>query len=151
MLNKLFLISVLLFTTSLLGLAQVVLFSVPEGQFRIDYNQNIIVANHSEFPSTSGATEVLVDFEQVYQFNTVPTQLEMGVGYQVQASGENYTLYFSPLPLMVIESVTEVMDEPMTLAQIDLLTIDQATVNSFAGIEIRGGFSQTYDKTSYRI
>ncbi len=81
--------------------------------------------------------------------------------YQIVAGGmdhqsDTFQLVFSSLPLMQIMTSEQIPDEPKILSRISLQSYDEhnpdnliTSFNTFAGIEIRGGTSQQYDKKSF--
>lgn len=61
-----------------------------------------------------------------------------------------YTLYFTQLPIISIESSNEILDEPKTLANFIYSDESQILISKI-GIELRGGSSQKFPKKTYDI
>jgi len=132
--------------------AQNVAITLPSYSYEIDHTKHLIVAIHQgQLPSTVGASSISVQLDEDYTFAQVPSVLETGTGYAVLKENEQYQLFFSPLPLLVVNSELTIVDEPPVLGEIRYVSQTEDPFLSVMGIEIRGAWSQTYPKKSYRF
>ena len=132
--------------------SQTVNLTIPSNRYAVDYSNHLIVVNsQNSYPNTAAATLVSIDLDQTYSFNTVPSELENGVGYEVSNLTDEYTLFFSPLPLLSINTDSAIVDEPAVHGTITFSEPESEPLISHLGIETRGGFSQTYPKKSFRF
>lgn len=83
-----------------------------------------------------------------YSFTPIPDQLEYSKAYTVTKDSENYTLYFTQLPLISITADSTIVDEPKILAEFSY-SDDKVSFSSYIGIEIRGGVSRKYPKKTF--
>ena len=65
-------------------------------------------------------------------------------------SSDQFVLYFTPLPIISIETNNIIVDEPKVQA-VFTYSDNEQTLSSNIGIEIRGGASQSYPKKTYDI
>ncbi len=148
-------ITIFLFFISIVTFSQNVNIVADNGKFIIDEDLKLIVCNknvtaYNDLSTTSSLTIELNG--NSYTFNTVPNKLENGKPYNVTLSSTVFQLYFSKLPLLNIDTSNEIQDEPKVLANLKLTdTSNSEAILSYCGIELRGGFSQSYPKKSYDI
>ena len=150
--------TITLFTTFILittsGFSQLLNLDIPEHRFRIDpYNKIIVVQRQSldEYSDLSAYSEVdltLLNFE--FTFVEVPESLEFTGWYIVNNGSADYNLFFTQLPLIKIQSSTNIPDEPKVPAEFYYADADQVLIATI-GIERRGGISQAYPKKTYDL
>jgi len=149
------LIAVILFFISIATFSQSVNIIAENGKFIIDEDLKLIVCNKdiSVHNDLSATTSLTIDLNgNSYVFNTIPNKLENGGQYNVTFNSIVFQLYFSKLPLININTTHEIQDEPKVLASLTFTdTSDADAVQSHCGIELRGGFSQSYPKKSYDL
>ncbi|MDJ0364671.1 CotH kinase family protein [Hymenobacter sp. H14-R3] len=69
--------------------------------------------------------------------------------YPATAGSTHYTLYFTQLPIIEINTHYQIVDEPGVRAVFSLVDTAGTAMQSAMGIEIRGGWSQSLPKKSY--
>ncbi len=148
-------IAILFFFISIVTFSQSVNITADNGKFIIDEDLKLIVCNkditaHNDLSTTTSLT---IDLNgNSYTFNTIPNKLENGKPYDVTFSSTVFKLYFSKLPLININTPNNIPDEPKVLASFTITdTSDAEAIESHCGIELRGGFSQSYPKKSYDL
>lgn len=80
--------------------------------------------------------------------------MEYGKAYPLKITSNNITkefdIYFTSFAIARIMHIEEINDEPKSLARIYInSTFHQSIFDSYVGIEIRGNFSQRYEKKSF--
>ncbi|GAG83075.1 unnamed protein product, partial [marine sediment metagenome] len=96
--------------------------------------------------------------EVVNELGQIVTNRPYLVIAKLNMQSDTFRLVFTTFPLIHIMTLEEIQDEPKILSRIEMqycpdsiVEISLSTFNTFAGIEIRGGSSSTYDKKSYGI
>ncbi len=153
--KKLFLLLSILFNT-IFCFSQNLTISISENHFGIDENNSLIVS-HIEgienYTNTTGFDEIIINLDQNnYYFNSIPASLEYSDSYLITDTDTSiqYTLYFTQLPIILVEPTTAIVDEPKVLANF-IYSDDEQVLISNIGIEIRGGSSQSYPKKTYDL
>ena len=151
--------SLLLFSiilNSIFSFAQIVTINISENHFRIDENKSLIVSHFEEidnYTDMTGFNEIIISLGQNnFYFNSIPANLEYSDSYlitDVNTSNE-YTLYFTQLPIISVESNSTIVDEPKVLANFIYSDNEQVLISNI-GIEIRGVTSQFYPKKTYDL
>jgi len=127
---------------------------IDNGKSIIDESLNLIICNEeiSGYDLTNINSLSITINGNNYIFSIIPSQLEYGTAYQVSLNSQQYTLYFSQLPLINIYPSQQIVDEPKVLADFILSDVANSQVTiSYCGIEYRGGYSQSFPKKSYDI
>jgi len=148
------LIFILLFLISIVAFCQDIEIIVENGKFILDDDLNLIVCNKdvSEIDITTATTLSINLNGAVFDFLTIPNELESGEQYLVDFNSQTYLLYFSELALININTTETIVDEPKVLANFLFTDIsEEPAITSYCGIELRGGVSQSYPKKSYDI
>jgi hypothetical protein len=141
---------------STFSFAQELEVSIPEKHFAVDESKSLIVsriADIEDYSNTSTNTEVNIKLGQKdYTFNVVPDSLVYSSSYQITdtISSNQYTLYFTPLPIISITATDSIVDEPKILASLDY-SDDEQTITSNIGIELRGASSLSFPKKTYDL
>lgn len=128
---------------------------VPANQYQIDQNLHLIVVNQDVLliNSTWTDSKTGIFLDKNYIFQNPQGTVEIGNPYIIVDSltNEEFTLYFTQLPLVSISTSEIIVDEPKVLASFQLVESDQTEVVSNIGIEYRGGYTQSLPKKSYGI
>ena len=141
---------------SIHGKAQTLSIEVPNNAYGIDETLFLIVSRIQDmenYQDIGNYDEILIALGgDEYSFISNPESLAYSNSYTVEntSSLDQYILYFTELPLVMIDSEEAIVDEPKILASL-IYTDDQQTINSNIGIELRGGFSQSYPKKTYDL
>lgn len=136
--------------------SQILTIDVPENKFGIDDSDALILSriqNMEDYQDIGNYSEVFINFDQNnFRFLTSPNSLSYSNSYQVEDinNSNEFTLYFTQLPIILINSDNTIVDEPKVHANF-IYTDDEQTVISNIGIEIRGGSSQAYPKKTYDL
>ncbi|RZJ93721.1 MAG: hypothetical protein EOO60_04680, partial [Hymenobacter sp.] len=99
--------------------------------------------------STSDSNALMLDKE--YSFNKTDLDLGTERAYTAAANNTAYTVYFTKLPIIHINTRYRIVDAPNVYATFSMSESNGALTTSNLGIEIRGGNSQSYDKKSYEL
>lgn len=128
---------------------------VPSVSFGTDTEKQLIVCNadvHLLNTLNSGLkTGVILD--GLYDFVVPVDTLKNGFAYSVLKSGLDlhYTLYFTSLPLIFINSESEINGESFVFAEFLLAETNKDPEFGQVGIRYRGSYSQIFPKKSFRI
>ncbi len=137
---------VLLFAASALPAQEV----IPDNRAQVDESIKLIVCNG--LPSGTPAT--LQIRGKVFSLPSV-SSFSYGQKYTVSRNGQNYSLYFTELPLLVIDNVDAAnitRTGPEQTGDMTLKDIVGSYDHSYrAALRIRGNMSQYYPKKSYRM
>ncbi len=121
---------------------------------QIDRDLGLIVAhleNLDEYNDLSDYTEIVVGLgAETYSFDVLPSGLTYTQGYVVRADTDNYTLYFTELPLMAIQTREDIVDEPKVLGTLTYAD-DSLQLTTYIGVELRGGSTLTAPKKTLDI
>ena len=148
--KKLFLLVLILFNT-IFCFSENLTITIPENQFGIDESNDLIIShieNIDNYTNTSGFDDIIITLDQNnYTFNSIPASLDYTHSYIITETNttNQYTLYFTELPIIVIQPTSNIPDEPKVLANF-VYSDDEQVLISNIGIELRGGFSQTFPK-----
>ena len=136
--------------------SQTLTINIPDNEFGIDETISVIVSriqNIENYQDIGSYDKIIISLgENDYNFISNPDGLEYSNSYIVEEikTSNPYTIYFTQLPIILIESDDTIVDEPKTLATLVYTDYEQ-TVISNIGIELRGGISQAYPKKTYDI
>lgn len=143
-----------LFCLFLAFLGKANLIEIPTEFYRVDNDKKIILTNYnvSYFnKSQDDITEIVLDTN--YKFSESQTKIEIGKPYHLIEidTQKEFTLYFTELPIISIDTDFTIVDTPKVLAQFKLIETDKEEISSYIGIEYRGATSQSYPKKSLEI
>lgn len=137
-----------------LAVSQTLNIEIPENHFGIDNDISLVLSlldNNADYSDLSGFSEVTISLNgDNYTFDSVPNSLDYSNSYSISNSINQYTIYFTELPIITIQSDSMIMDEPKVLGAFTYADEDQVVVSNI-GIEIRGGLSQTFPKKTYDL
>ena len=131
--------------------SQTLTINVSDNKFGIDETLSVIVSriqNIGDYQDIGNYDEVIITLgENNYSFISNTNSLEYANSYIVEEvkTSHQYTIYFTKLPIILIKSDNTIVDDPKVLANL-VYTDDEQTVTSNIGIELRGGYSQSYPK-----
>lgn len=132
---KRFYILTLLLLVQATAFSQVLTIEIPEHRFRIDPYNNIVViqreslAEYSNLAEYEGIDLALNNFD--FQFNSVPANLEFTGSYSINNGTDDYSLFFTQLPLLKIQTSTHIpgtgggMNAEFSYADFDQIMVEQ--------------------------
>ncbi|UQB67396.1 CotH kinase family protein [Epilithonimonas zeae] len=125
---------------------------LPKDSYRIDEGKRLIVCNTdlSKLEFDGQAITININGNDFKVLDNVTT-LKIGSRYILSWEMIRYSIYFTELPLLYINSASTIVDTPKVLSHITIVERDGKTVVSNAGIEYRGASSQLYPKKSFEI
>lgn len=139
-----------------LSYSQTLSINITEKKFGLDQIHLIIVSrlqNIDEYQDIGDYNEINIRLgDRNYSFISPPDNLSYTNSYVVEdmMSSDQFVLYFTPLPIISIETNNIIVDEPKVQA-VFTYSDNEQTLSSNIGIEIRGGSSQSYPKKTYDI
>ena len=147
---------ILLILFSTICKSQTLLISVSKNKFGKDETLSLIVSqihNIENYQNIGIYNEIIISFENNdYRFISNPNYLDYSNSYLIEDLNtlSQYTLYFTEIPIIIINSGNPIIDEPKVFANF-VYTDQNKTINSNIGIELRGVNSQNYPKKTYDI
>lgn len=141
---------------STLCFSQTLNINIEKNKFGIDDTLSILVSridNISSYNNLNNYNEIIISLDQEkFSFNNLPDSLEYSHSYLVKNinSTDQYTLYFTQLPIVSINTENTIINEPKVHANL-VYSDSLQTITSDIGIELRGGFSQSYPKKTYDL
>ena len=121
----------------------------------VDYELQLILVNQDVNLLNAQVVdqkESLTVDGKVFTFSSTIDDLKVGERYSVSdAMGFFFDLYFTELPVVCIQTIESIVDEPRVLAMFDMTESDGSVVSSSIGIEYRGGSTSHFPKSSYRL
>lgn len=143
-----------LILTQVVGFSQVLTISFPEHRFRIDpYNHIIVVQSDSveNYTGLSNYEEIDISLNNmVYHFVEIPGNLQYTSSYVVNNGSNDFQLFFTQLPLLKIQSSTNISPGQKIPAEFLYADRDQILIATI-GISFRGNMSQSFPKKSYDL
>lgn len=136
--------------------SQTLSINITEKKFGLDQIHLIIVSrvqNIDEYQDIGDYNEINIRLgDRNYRFISPPDNLSYTNSYVVEdmMSSDQFVLYFTPLPIISIETNNIIVDEPKVQA-VFTYSDNEQTLSLNIGIEIRGGSSQSYPKKTYDI
>lgn len=139
-----------------IGTSKTLVIDIPAPDFQIDTTKNLVLSRIDAIETYSNLSmysEVIISFAgNDYDFVNQPSSLTYSDKYSITKDGIVYTLYFSKLPIISINtSQQSIPDEPKILASFTYSDEKQRLTTPFLGIEKRGGVSQGYPKNTYDL
>ncbi|MBO0357227.1 CotH kinase family protein [Hymenobacter sp. BT186] len=121
--------------------------------YHIDHHKNIVIINQSTSELISGAGEaknhLLLD--ETYEFLAPVYSVNESASYKVVCRDSMYTAYFTKLPIIHINTRSQIVDTPSVYASFSMSENNRAFTQSAIGIELRGASSQSLPKKSYEL
>lgn len=128
-------------------------FSLSSNSTFLDQNKKLIIANYIPEDFVYDENIMLeIDNEQ-YNLLRPPALPEYGTPYKLKKDGEDFTLYFSPLPLLNIRSFEEIetYSDELVPGKFEMSDTTGFTYASYIGVKVRGASSRNYPKKSYQL
>ena len=148
------LIVTVFFLNAILSVAQSLTLEVSEDHFFIAEDKNLIVSHLNDIASYADLTGVeditLYLGDLSFSFNDIPAAIDYKSAYNISYLEQEYSLYFTSLPLISIETPNVIINEEKVLANFIYSDEEQVLVSKI-GIELRGGFSLSYPKKTYDL
>ena len=134
--------------------AQTLQIVVEPDHFGIDSDKKIIVSHLFEIDNYSNLSdyqEIEISFDlDVFVFKNLPIKLAYEDSYLLKKGTNEYRLFLTQLPLIFLNTTTPIVDDPKN--SVDFIYADENQVlHEQPGVEIRGGFSQTFPKKTYDL
>lgn len=125
---------------------------IPEKQFNTDNENKLILCNYDLSQITFDNTSIYLHVNNLKYEVLGSYSLSIGTSYSIK-SDENvyFKIYFTELPIINIYTDFNISDTPKVLSKFSLSENNGNYVESNAGIEWRGGSTQSYPKKSYEI
>jgi spore coat protein H len=95
--------------------------------------------------------KVIASGSQRYTLAHPVASVNCQTAYQVLAQNVVYTAYFTQVPVLHLRTRYKIVDAPSVYASLALGDTTGLLAQSALGIEVRGGWSQTYPKKSYEL
>ncbi|MPS73277.1 MAG: T9SS type A sorting domain-containing protein [Chryseobacterium sp.] len=127
---------------------------LPQNSYRIDEEKRLIVCNMDitklQFDDLSITLKINNNNFKILDNITI---LKVGSRYTLALDQGylRYSIYFTDIPLLYIDTDSEILDSPKVLSRISIVENNGNIIESNAGIEYRGATSQLYPKKSYEI
>lgn len=126
------------------------MIDIPETFYKIDNENKIILSNYNL--NLFGNNITGFHLNENYKLVDKADYIEIGKAYLVtNEQNQIYSIYFTELPIVSINSDFTIVDTPKVLAQFTLIETDKEEISTSIGIEFRGGSSQAYPKKSLEI
>jgi len=101
--------------------------------------------------SDGDSIRTLVANGQSYALVRPVSSLRTAASYQATHQAKTYTVYVTRVPVLSLRTRHQIVDAPSVYATLVLTDTTGVVAQSATGIEIRGGFSQSYPKKSYEL
>ena len=148
-----YLLSALLFLSQIATAQTPLDISIDSVRFHVDTTHQLVLcqADLTRQAILTDSTSVrLIVGNTTYSLRGKHTELRYQDSYSVPLRGSNYPLYFTKLPVITIQTQDSIRDTTKVDGQFTYVTNDDV-LNSFIGIETRGGVSQYFPKKTYDI
>jgi len=120
--------------------------------YHIDHKKNIIIINQRVGSiNGAGALKEHLMLDDKYSFVDPVSVVNTAASYQAECKDSLYTVFFTHLPSIHINTKSQIVDAPSIYAEFSLSEASGTIVQSAIGIEIRGGSSQGRPKKSYEL
>ncbi|WP_245126120.1 CotH kinase family protein [Hymenobacter volaticus] len=127
--------------------------SISPNFYHIDREKSIIVVNQSanslSVRNTNPKSHISLD--RTYEFDQSIREISTDSSYKVSLAGSVYTLYFTQLPIIHINTSRAIEDTPNVYARFTMVEDTGLITQSNLGIQTRGAYSQTFPKKSYEL
>ncbi|WP_139925230.1 CotH kinase family protein [Hymenobacter sp. DG01] len=127
--------------------------SIASRFYHIDAKKKIIIVNQNTdlINTESTHTKSHLALDDAYVFEQPVQSIQTDSSYKVRLANTAYTVYFTQLPILRVATRKDIVDSPSVYAQFSLVEPSGKVTESGMGIEIRGGWSQTYPKKSFEL
>ncbi|MFT4031430.1 MAG: CotH kinase family protein [Siphonobacter sp.] len=121
---------------------------ISSSRYQIDQSLHLIICN--EIPVISDSVTTII-FDQTYTFSSPVTSIQTATSYSVEANEITYQLFFTRLPLISLTASGSIQSDSEIGGTISVIDTTGNTYSSDMGIKIRGSYSSTLPKKSYRV
>ncbi len=133
---------------------QTLSIEIEKDRFGIDQNKKIIVAQFFEieqYADLSNYQAIEITFEtNVFNFKNLTSKFEYSSSYILENGSSDFRLFFTQFPLVFMNTTQPIVDDPKRA--VDFVYADENEIlYQKPGVEIRGGFSQTFPKKTYDL
>ncbi len=129
--------------------------SIQKKWYHIDNDLRLIVINKdiAELSLMLDERIETIVLDRVYRFVNPIETIVKGQMYQIFNNPEDslYNIIFSELPVVDLKIEEPITDEPRIPCKFNMTEPGGAVIDANIGIELRGGYSQSFPKKSYRI
>lgn len=148
--RRIFLTISILFLTNIVRANDTI--QINQNQYFIDISKNLVLTNIGVglVNSTWTDTKTHILLNEVCEFSTPISNIEIGKAYSIYIPSQNanFLLYFTELPIISINTNNTIVDEPNVLANFKMIETNQNFLESYIGIQYRGGWTQSLPKKS---
>ncbi len=124
--------------------------SVSADRYRIDTANQLILCN--KLPATTNTQPLSVTLDQVYTLPDSVTTLKRGVFYTVDRNGTSYSLMFTSLPMLTIQTRgKDIVNTPAIMTKLTISDTTGMTRLKWSGVSIRGAYTSTLPKKPYKV
>ncbi|WP_170108739.1 CotH kinase family protein [Spirosoma oryzae] len=103
-------------------------------------------------PATTGTKPLSVTLDQVYTFPDSITALKRGVFYSVDRNGVSYSLMFTSLPMINVQTRgRDIVSSPAIMTKLTIADTTGKTRLKWSAVSIRGAYTSTLPKKSYKV
>lgn len=113
----------------------------------VDTKNSLVLFNGENI---SFDTQVIIE-KDTFEITPVDKELILGKAYTAIHENTTYQLYRTDIPMVSLSSEEFIDDEPKVPGSITIMEKGQVPFSSLMGIELRGGFSQSFPKLSYSV
>lgn len=116
--------------------------------FKIDETLSLILYNGVDFELDSSP----ITGSETVEIHTDDNSLIKGKSYEVTHKGHSYLLYRTELPIVYLDTADiTILDNPKIGGNLTVLETGEENFKTPIGIELRGGFSQSFPKKSFSM
>jgi len=153
--KKLFVLQAFIFCLlqSSATIAQENIISLGAGNYFIDNNLKLILCPLAPnlFNQLIEGSVSAIEADEIYSLENLVYNFETGIPYLVSRNEIFYTFYFTSFPVFSIETGNNDLSSEHIPAQFKMCDDAGNYLNSWIGINVRGGTSTYFPKKSYRI
>jgi spore coat protein H len=120
--------------------------------YHVDEQHKLILINKPVEEITAAAKDshaFILDKE--YIFRAEDAVFDSEHPFALSYANTTYTAYFTKLPIIHIDTRYAIVDAPSVYGKFKMSEASGKVTTANLGVEIRGGFSQNYDKKSYEL
>ncbi len=126
-------------------------YSALQGSYGIDNTQKIIVWNYNKVPNRIRLHKSIIRFgTERFRIKDPRTKIAPNKVLKVMKDTVPFTIYFTDLPLIHIQTERKIVDDPKIICQLQYFDKD-SLITSLVGVEYRGNISLSFPKKSYDL
>lgn len=124
--------------------------SISADRYRIDATNQLILCN--KLPAATGTQPLSVTLDQVYTFPDSVTSLKRGIFYSVYRNGVSYSLMFTSLPIINIQTRgKDIVSSPAIMTKLTIADTTGTTRLRWSAVSVRGAYTSTLPKKPYKV